>query len=107
MDSNAKHDAPLSESVCSILDWGWNYGESFELGASQLLLSMRLLQILFIGIEIGIDQVFGGFLFYRICVISESIQHGHLTVHSRKRQSVSLKGFSNHENVLHGSTLQR
>ena len=47
-------------------DWGWNYEESFGLGAGQSLLSMRLLGILFIAIEIGIDQVLGRFLFCHI-----------------------------------------
>ena len=50
----------------------WANRESCELGAGQPLLSIRLLGILFIeigieiAIEIGIDQVFGRFLFYLI-----------------------------------------
>jgi len=59
---------------------------------------MRLLGFFFIrieiAIEIGIDQVFRRFLFYLITGLSESTQHGHHTVHSRKRQSVSLQGGS-------------
>jgi len=66
--ANLKHEALLTESTCAMLDWGWNDGESFELGASQPLSSMRLLGILFIeiGITIGIDQVLGRFLLYLI-----------------------------------------
>ncbi len=40
---NVEHEARLTGSLRSMLDRGWNYGDSFELGAGQPLLSMRLL----------------------------------------------------------------
>jgi hypothetical protein len=41
--ANVKHEARLTGSARSMQKSGWNYGESFELGAGQPLLSMRLL----------------------------------------------------------------
>jgi len=87
---------------------------------------MRL-GILFIGIEIaieiGIDQVFGRFLFYRIpnpvggqcSVIAASLRPFTETTELQEGnarslpfyRAVSLQGFPNRENVLHGSRLQK
>jgi len=56
LDSEAKHEALLTKCACATLNWGWHYGEPFNLGVGRSLLSMlRLLGILFIGIEIAIE----------------------------------------------------
>lgn len=45
---NVKHEARLTGSAGSMQDTGWNCGESFELGAGQPLLSMRLFCVGFV-----------------------------------------------------------
>ena len=49
ISANVQYEARLTGSVLSMQDRGWNFGESFELGAGQPLLSMRLFGVVATG----------------------------------------------------------